>query len=215
MPASLVHLVRHGEVDNPDHILYGRLPGYGLSELGTRMAERAAAALAGHPVRALYASPLQRTQESARPWARRFELEVRTDERLIEPYNRFEGGTFELGPKVLAHPRTWPWVVNPFRPSWGEPFAQVASRMLAAMGDAWSATESGEVVLVSHQMPIWTVHRAVTGRPLYHDPRKRRCSLSSITTFERREGTPTGFAEVGYQDPAADLLAASVDLGAV
>jgi hypothetical protein len=67
-------------------------------------------------------------------------------------------------------------------------------------------------VLVSHQLPIWMTHRFLNGDKLYHDPRKRRCALSSITTFERRGGR---FVEVDYQDPARELAATAIDLGAV
>lgn len=212
MPASLVHLVRHGEVFNPDGVLYGRLPGFGLSELGKRMAAAAAESMTGRPVSALITSPLQRAQESAAPFAELFGLPLQTDERIIEPTNKFEGRTFEFGPQVILRPRSWPWVVNPFRPSWGEAYRSIADRMLAAMHDAWANTESGEVVLVSHQLPIWTATNELAGRHLWHDPRKRRCSLSSITSFERQGDT---FVEVGYRDPAADLLAQAVDAGAV
>ena len=204
--------MRHGEVFNPDGILYGRLPNFRLSELGQRMAVLAAESLSGHPITGLYVSPLQRAQESAQPWAKKFSLPAVTDDRLIEPDNKFEGKRFEFGPKVLAHPQSWPWIVNPFRPSWGEPFVSVEARMLAAMNDAWHSSEGGEVVFVSHQMPIWMVARSAAGKKLFHDPRKRRCNLSSITSFARGE---TGFIEVNYQDPARDLLAESVDLGAV
>jgi broad specificity phosphatase PhoE len=214
VPASLVHLVRHGEVHNPDGILYGRLPGYHLSELGERMAAAAAASVKadGRPVARLVASPLQRAQESARPFSELFDLPIETDERLIEPTNRFEGRTFEFGPQVILRPQAWPWVVNPFRPSWGEAYRSIADRMLAALDDAWSGTEGGDVVLVSHQLPIWTLVNALAGRRLWHDPRARRCSLSSITTLERRGDS---FAEVDYRDPAAELLAQAVDTGAV
>jgi broad specificity phosphatase PhoE len=214
VPASLVHLVRHGEVHNPDGILYGRLPGYHLSELGERMAAAAAASVKadGRPVARLVASPLQRAQESARPFSELFDLPIETDERLIEPTNRFEGRTFEFGPQVILRPQAWPWVVNPFRPSWGEAYRSIADRMLAALDDAWSGTEGGDVVLVSHQLPIWTLVNALAGRRLWHDPRARRCSLSSVTTLERRGDS---FAEVGYRDPAAELLAQAVDTGAV
>lgn len=212
MPADLIHLVRHGEVFNPDGILYGRLPNFRLSDLGQKMARAAAESLDGHPVTALYASPLQRAQESAAPWADKFGLEIVTDERIIEPHNKFEGKKFEFGPQVLIKPQSWPWILNPLKPSWGEPFQSVASRMLAAMDDAWHKAEGGEVVMVSHQMPIWMVARSVAGKKLYHDPRKRRCSLSSITTLKHVGGT---FVEVNYQDPAKDLLAESVDFGAV
>ena len=212
MPADLIHLVRHGEVFNPEGILYGRLPNYRLSDLGERMAAAAADSLIGQPVTALYASPLQRAQESAAPWAKTFGLEIVTEDRIIEPHNKFEGKKFEFGPQVLTKPQSWPWIMNPMKPSWGEPFVDVAARMLAAMDDAWHAAESGQVVMVSHQMPIWMIARTVAGKKLYHDPRKRRCTLSSITTLERRGAT---FVEVNYQEPAGRLLAESVDFGAV
>jgi broad specificity phosphatase PhoE len=217
VPADLLHLVRHGEVYNPDGILYGRLQGFHLSELGHRMAAAAAESLSGHAVTALYASPLQRTQESAEPWSKLFQLPIVTDERLIEPTNRFEGGTAEFGLSLLAKPRTWPLIYNPFRPSWGEAFSAVATRMFSAMDDAWQNAERGEVVLVSHQMPIWMVARAAARKSFVHDPRKRRCTLSSITTFARIEGTASrrGWVEVDYQEPARALLATSIDLGAV
>ena len=212
MPADLIHLVRHGEVFNPEGILYGRLPNYRLSELGQRMASSAAESLVGHPIAAVYASPLQRAQESAAPWATRFGLPIVTEDRIIEPHNKFEGKKFEFGPQVLAHPQSWPWIINPFRPSWGEPFVSVEVRMLAAMNDAWDKAEDGEVVFVSHQMPIWMVARSVAGKTLFHDPRKRRCNLSSITTVKR---VGEKFVEVNYQDPARELLDESVDFGAV
>ena len=208
----MIHLVRHGEVSNPKGILYGRLPGYHLSELGQRMAAAAAGELAGHPITALYASPLQRAQESAAPWSVKFGLEIVTDERLIEPTNRFEGEKFEFGPAVLTKPRVWRWVLNPWKPSWGEPYVSVIDRMMTAIGDAWDAADGGEVVMVSHQMPIVMVQRFVAGAKPFHDPRHRRCHLSSITTL-RKEGDH--FVEIGYQDPAAELLAESIDTGAV
>lgn len=209
MPADLIHLVRHGEVHNPEGILYGRIPGYHLSELGRRMADAAAASLAGHPIVALYSSPLQRAQESAQPWSERFGLPIVTEERIIEPHNWFEG---KIMSRAIRNPATWPQLRNPMRPSWGEPFKDVERRMLAAVGDAWRAADGGEVVMVSHQMPIVMVARSVKGMRLPHDPRKRRCTLSSITTL-RREGD--GFVEVGYAEPAAALLAGAKDFGAV
>ena len=199
-------------------MLYGRIPGFHLSELGASMAAAAADHLAGRQLAALYSSPLQRAQESAAPWASAFGLEIRTEDRLIEPTNRFEGGTLEFGPSLLRHPHTWPWIVNPFKPSWGEPFASVAARMIAAIDDASAGADGGEVVMVSHQMPIVMVQRAVAGKKLWHDPRQRRCSLSSITSFERIEQVAPGsprYREVDYQEPATALLARAVDTGAV
>lgn len=178
------------------------------------MARAAAAAVkeSGSNVTALVASPLQRAQESAQPFAEIFGLDIRTDERLIEPTNKFEGRTFEFGPQVILRPQSWPWVMNPFRPSWGEAYRSVADRMFAALEAAWSSTDSGNVALVSHQLPIVAITRDLAGRRLWHDPRKRRCSLSSITTFERQGDT---FVEVSYHEPAHELLDQAIDSGAV
>lgn len=225
MPADRVHLVRHGEVHNPAGVLYGRLPGFRLSELGGRMARAAAEAAhddpAGRrPVARIVASPLQRTRESAAPWSELFGIPVETDARVIEPYNSFEGKRVR---EEVRRPRNWMLLSRPWEPSWGEPFARIADRMLRAMSDAAEEPDDGDVVIVSHQLPIWVAHLAVTGRRLSHDPRRRRCALSSVTTFERTEGGALdpgsagrrGWREVGYAEPAGELLAASVDLGAV
>ena len=211
MPADLIHLVRHAEVHNPDGILYGRLEGFHLSELGFRMAEVAAASFAGRPVTRLYASPLQRAQESAQPWAERFGLPIITDERLIEPTNAFEGRKVRF-PAALREPDTLLHLRNPMKPSWGEPYKDVLARMRSAVSAAYKNTVSGEVVRVSHQMPIVTFTRGAAGRGLMHNPAKRRCSLSSITTFEVVDGV---FREVGYAEPARELLAGAIDTGAV
>ena len=223
MPADQIHLVRHGEVFNPQGVLYGRLPGYGLSDLGRRMAQAAADDLLARdrPVRSLVASPLQRTRQSAEPVAAAFGLDAVLDDRVIEPENRFEGKRMRGREGALRDLRNWPLLVNPWEPSWGEPFRSISGRMLRAITEAWESTESGDVVIVSHQLPIWMVHRSVRGLSLSHDPRRRRCALSSITTLERRGSgsgsgsSRNGFVEVGYADPAAGLAAEATDVGAV
>ncbi|KGJ72889.1 phosphoglycerate mutase [Cryobacterium roopkundense] len=214
MVASQVHLVRHGEVFNPRGVLYGRLPNYGLSELGAKMAAAAAADLVtrGRPVVRVIASPLQRAQESAAPIASAFSLQLDTDERIIEPTNHFEGKRMRGEGGALRDVRNWPYLVNPMRPSWGEPFRSVADRMLAAIHDAWNSVDDGDVVLVSHQLPIWMVHRALAKERLAHDPRKRRCALSSITTVSWRGDH---FEETAYSSPAAHLQGSATDVGAV
>ncbi len=206
---------------NPDGILYGRLPGFGLSKLGHRMAQSAADELRdrGRPVTALRVSPLQRTRESARPVAAAFDLEPVVDDRIIEPTNRFEGTVMR---RALKRPANWPFLVNPARPSWGEAYTSIESRMLAAIDEAFDSVPDGDVVLVSHQLPIWVSHLSVAGERFWHDPRNRRCALSSITSFERSAGdateateAPSRLVEVGYVEPAAGLLAAATDVGAV
>lgn len=219
-----MHLVRHGEVFNPDGILYGRLPGFGLSKLGHRMAQAAADELQqrSRPVSALRVSPLQRTRESAAPIAAAFAVEPEIDESIIEPTNRFEGTRMKL---AVRKPAYWPYLVNPLRPSWGEPYKSIERRMLAAVEQAFDSVDSGDVVLVSHQLPIWVTHLSVAGERFPHDPRKRRCALSSITSFERvtveAEGADASaekvrrLVEVGYVEPAASLQTAATDVGAV
>ena len=217
MPARRLHLVRHGEVHNPERVLYGRMPSFRLSERGRRMAELAAEHLASgdtaRPVVRLAASPLERAQQSAEPFARAFGLELRTEHRIIEPTNSFEGKTFEAS-GALRHPAAWPLLRNPFRPSWGEPYKAIAQRVIGAMEDAWDeldqSSDDGDVVMVSHQSPIWMAHLELAGKPLWHDQRKRRCGLSSVTTFARRDGR---FVEIDYAEPAASVPA--VDAGAV
>jgi broad specificity phosphatase PhoE len=216
--ARQVHLVRHGEVFNPDRILYGRLRGFGLSKLGHRMAQAVAADLAanGRTVSALVASPLQRTRESAAPISAIFGLPIQIDDRVIEPTNHFEGTNMR---RALQQPINWPYLVNPLRPSWGEPYADIAGRMRAAVDDAFDSVDDGDVVIVSHQLPIWTLHRALAGERLAHDPRKRRCTLSSITTLALREPLAPRdsreIVEVGYSEPAFPLQANATDVGAV
>jgi len=201
-------------VFNPERVLYGRLPGFGLSDLGLSMAEAAAADLVARarPVSRIIASPLQRTRESAEPIAAALGLPVDIEPRLIEPANFFEGKRLRGPDGALRDPRNWMALVNPFRPSWGEPFRSIAERMLAAIDDAYHSVDGGDVILVSHQLPIWMVHRAVGGERLAHDPRKRRCDLSSITTLSWRGDAPV---EVGYSNPAAHLQAGATDVGAV
>jgi broad specificity phosphatase PhoE len=217
VPADLIHLVRHGEVHNPTGVLYGRLPEFHLSELGRKMAALAAKSMARRPIVRVTASPLTRTRESAQPWLDEFHLTLNIDDRLIEPSNRFEGVNIRRA--LRKNPLLVRRLINPWKPSWGEPFVSIAARMMDAVASAHESVASGEVVLVSHQLPIWMVARTVQGKPLATDPRSRRCSLSSITTvaWDPAAG-PDGagaFAEVDYQEPAAALLAESIDLGAV
>ena len=217
MPADLIHLVRHGEVFNPTGVLYGRLPEFHLSELGRNMAQVAAQSLAGRPIMRVTASPLTRTRESAQPWLDDFHLPLHLDDRLIEPSNKFEGVNIRRA--LRANPLLVRRLINPWKPSWGEPYVSIAARMMDAVASAHTSVERGEVVLVSHQLPIWMVARTVQGKPLATDPRHRRCTLSSITTVAWDPAAGAGgagaFAEVDYQEPAAALLAESIDLGAV
>ena len=210
MVSTTVHLLRHGEVHNPTGVLYGRLDGYHLSERGIAMAERIAAHLAGtgpdgaprRDVVHVVASPLHRAQETAAPIAAAFGLEFGVDPRLIEAANHFEGLEFGVGDGSLRRPAHWRFLWNPFRPSWGEAYREQVARMLAAITAARDAALGHEAVVVSHQLPIWVARQALEGNRLWHDPRRRQCSLASLTSVTWADDR----VRIAYTEPALDLL---------
>ncbi len=212
MPQATVHLLRHGEVHNPERVLYGRLPEFHLSELGRQMAGMLAEhfsdrAAQGAKLVHLVASPLTRAQETAAPIAEALNLKIVTEARIIEAANYFEG--LKVSKAELLRPKHWVQFRNPFRPSWGEPYKDQAARVLAAVQDARrTAVELGgdgaEAILVSHQLPIWATRLSAENKPLWHDPRKRECTLTSLTSLEFDDaGT---IVRVRYSEPAAALL---------
>ncbi len=202
MSRTVVHLLRHGEVFNPEGILYGRLPGYRLSEAGEQMAHVAGQWFRARGVAAVYSSPLERARQTAAALEAALELTATIEPRAIESENAFEGTKFGVGDGVLRRPRNWVLLRNPFRPSWGEPYAQVAARMLAAVADIRAAHPGAESVLVSHQLPIVCARRSADGMRLWHRPDRRRCSLASVTSlvFDGDRLTHTEYAE-----PAASV----------
>ena len=208
MDTTTVHLLRHGQVENPDRVLYGRLPGYHLSTLGVAMAEAAAEYLKDVPLTHLRCSPLERARETMAPVAAtRPELEVAIDDRLIEADNLFAGQVFGEKSWTLLRPSNWWLLRNPLRPSWGEPYTDIVARMKAAVLDAAEAAgPGGQALVVSHQLPIWMMRSHAEGRRLLHDPRRRECTLGSITSVRVVDGRITG---VDYTEPAGYLLPAS------
>ncbi|MBP7894486.1 MAG: histidine phosphatase family protein [Candidatus Planktophila sp.] len=202
--STTVHVARHGEVENPEKILYGRQPGWRLSNRGQQMAETLGEWSKSINLGALHVSPLQRAQETAAPIARAHGIEITTDERLIEAANVFEGKSFELGSGVLKHPSSWRHLYNPWKPSWGEPYEEQINRMLAAIFAARKAANGKDAIVVSHQLPIWILRSAIEGRSLLHDPRKRICTLASVTSVHfDDEGVISGLS---YSEPAGHLL---------
>ena len=201
---TVVHLVRHGEVDNPAGVLYGRLPDYHLSELGREMAGTVAEDLRGRDIVHLRCSPLERAQETMEPIANALGLPVTTDGRVIEAENYLEGLKVSF-PGLLRRPQSWWYFRNALKPTWGEPYREIAARMRLAMRDAVEAATGHEAVIVSHQLPIWMARSDAEGRRLLHDPRKRQCTLASITSFSYVGSHVTS---VSYREPAAGLLRA-------
>ena len=204
-PRTVVHLLRHGEVHNPGKILYGRIPGFRLSDNGRDQADIVAKALADADLTTVLASPLQRAQETAGPAAGLHGLPIVTDDRLIEADNSFEGKRVSVGDGALRSPRYWWLLRDPFTPSWGEPYLEIAERMLAAVHRARELAFGHEALCVSHQLPIWTLRRYVTGRHLWHDPRRRQCALGSVTSvvFDDESVVDLAYAEPGgASDPS-------------
>ncbi len=202
-PQTIVHLLRHGEVHNPEGVLYGRRPGYRLSELGRAMAERVAESVRDRDIVHVGASPLERAQETAAPLAKALELTPVLDPRVIESANVFEGKRFGHGENALRKPSTWIHLRNPLKPSWGEPYKDVVSRMLAAVYDARDAARGHEAAIVSHQLPIWITRLSLEKRSFLHDPRKRQCTLCSVTSLQFIDDR---LATISYSEPAGDLI---------
>ncbi|SEG74384.1 Broad specificity phosphatase PhoE [Nonomuraea solani] len=199
---TVVHLLRHGEVHNPGGILYGRLPGFHLSETGQLMAETVAKAVGGRDIVALYSSPMERAVETATPLADKLGLDIVQDARLIEAGNLLQGRKLGQGLAVLRDPRNYRYFWNPLRPSWGEAYPVIVARMKSIIDEARAAARGHETVLVSHQLPIWAIRSAAEGRRLWHDPRRRQCTLASLTTL-----TFDGdrLISIGYSEPAGSL----------
>ena len=201
---SSVHVVRHGEVENPNKILYGRQNGWFLSKRGEEMAAVLGNWSKDLNIAAVHASPLERAQQTAKPMADAHGLTIKTDERLIEAANVFEGKPFGVGDGVLRQPSAWPKLWNPWKPSWGEPYVDQVNRMLAAVFDARDAANGRDAIVVSHQLPIWILRSAIEGRRFLHDPRKRICTLASVTSIHfDEEGMIT---DLTYSEPAKHLL---------
>jgi broad specificity phosphatase PhoE len=200
---TVVHLLRHGEVHNPEHVLYGRLPGYRLSANGRMMAVAAADFFAGRPVTAVFASPLQRAQETAQPVAERLGLTITTDDRLIESENVLEGKSVSLASLAL-NPLNWKYLWNPFQPSWGEPYTQVAARVSQVVDRARDASRGKEAVCVSHQLPIWVTRLAAEHKRLWHNPSSRQCAVGSVTSLTFDGDQLTG---VSYTVPPRQQVA--------
>ena len=202
-PDTVVHLLRHGEVHNPEGVLYGRRDGYHLSDLGRQMAEKVAAATAERDITHVRSSPLERAQETATPVAKAHGLEIVTDERVIESTNVFEGKRFAASNNALLKPSAWRYLWNPWKPSWGEPYQDVVARMMSAVHDARVSAQSHEAVIVSHQLPIWITRLSVEKRSFLHDPRRRQCTLCSLTSFHF---VGDAITQVSYSEPAGDLI---------
>ena len=204
MQATTIHFVRHGEVHNPDHILYERLPGFHLSDRGRRMAEATARYLAASPqtntAAAIYSSPLDRTRETAqailtalnetRMARNEAPLELVTDQRIIEAGNNFRGTRIGHGEGALWRNGNWKLVTNLWKPSWGESYRQIAASVGAFAQEKVREHAGQQIIVVSHESPIWSYrHLLETGHP-EHNMLLRHTALASVTsiTYDSQTG---------------------------
>jgi broad specificity phosphatase PhoE len=171
------------------------------------MAQRVAKRMAEADLVHLRSSPLERAQETIAPLAESLGLPVVTDHRVTEAANHLQGQVVSMGTSVLRTPGNWQYFVNPVKPSWGEPYRDIVARMRLALRDAVAAAQGHEALIVSHQLPIYTARRDAEGQRLAHDPRRRECTLASLTSITFIEGR---VASVSYSEPARDLLPAAV-----
>lgn len=208
---NIVHLLRHGEVYNPTGLLYGREPGFYLSALGEAQAKAVADSFAHRDITHIVTSPLERARQTALPliaYPYPFNAvvppSVEIDERVIETGNLFSGMRLSANSTGLVkRPSLWRRLYNPFNPSWGENYTDMAARVLSAVQDARKAAGSGEAIVVSHQLPIWATRLFLEGRPGFHDPSSRQCSLCSVTTL-RFDGDDV--VRIEYAEPAAAVV---------
>ncbi|KAB5606034.1 histidine phosphatase family protein [Bifidobacterium jacchi] len=218
MTATTIHFVRHGKVYNPGHLLYERLPGFHLSDVGRRMAQATAAYLASNPrtntIAAVYSSPLDRTRETAgaiidalnavRGERGEEPLELTVDERVIEAGNEFRGLRIGHGEGALWRNGNWKLVLNLYRPSWGESYRHIAARMDAFAREKVARHPGQQIVVVSHESPIWSYrHYLETGHP-EHWMFLRHTALASVTsvTYDNETGR---VMSITYADPAAGV----------
>jgi probable phosphoglycerate mutase len=166
--AALVHLVRHAEVDNPTHLVYADLPGFGLSAHGIEQARRVGRYLGPRAVVAIWSSPLERALRTAEEIAARTGVPVKVDPDLTEweVVGRWKGHSWRDVPQAfpgeleayLEHPENLPFPE--------ESVEELAERVAGTARRLDSEHPHGDVVIVSHQAPIQAGKLKLIGAPL-------------------------------------------------
>lgn len=204
MSASAVHLIRHGEVDNPHHVVYADLPGYALSDLGHAQATATASHLADLPVARVISSPLLRARQTAAAIAERQGLPVEVDSALTEwtASLRWAGVRWEELERVfpgeleayLAHPSDLSFAE--------ESLADCGARIGAVARAAVDSVADGHIVIVGHQDPIHAAHITLTGdlpEP-YHSTKPNH---GGVITLQPASGS---WRRTGYWEPEQGVV---------
>ncbi len=182
---SVVHLVRHGEVENPDELVYADLAGFGLSEVGRRQATWASTHLSAHPIGAVYASPLDRARETALVVAfphglQPLVLPEVTEWALMSRWAGLPWADLPIHfPGELAAYLNDPLNLD-FAP---ESVTELAHRIGRAVDALADRHPEQEVVVVSHQDPIQAARLQLTGQDLgrLHHDKPRHCEVISLS----------------------------------
>lgn len=177
-----VHLVRHAEVENPDNIWYGRLEGFVLSERGIRQAKVLGEHFADGKIEAVYSSPLARAVQTAEAIAVLHGLQVEVDEDIMEAQAWLQGRPGDG--RLFRNPLNLRYFLNPFKPSWGEPYASTRARMSRAVQRIAREHEGAEAVAVSHQTPVLVCRLGMEQNRKPPWMAKIPCARASITTLE-------------------------------
>jgi probable phosphoglycerate mutase len=206
-PATLILLVRHGTTPTTGQVLPGRAAGLHLSEQGRAQAERVAGRLEAAGPTAIYASPLERTRETAAATASRTGVPVVVDHGLLEgDFGDWTGAALA----DLARLPEWAAVQREpggFRFPNGESFAEIRDRMVATLARLRAAHSGGTVVCFSHADPIRVAVSDAMGAPLNHFQRLSvsPCSVSAISY--PRDGEPVVLTVNSTHESLADLRA--------
>ncbi len=207
MSATTIHFVRHGEVENPNHVLYERLPGFHLSNRGLKMARATAKYIATVPqmrgISAIYSSPLERTQETAQQIANALQISpIILDNRLIEAENNFRGKRIGYGEGALWKNNNWKLVSNLWKPSWGESYKSIAARVGDFASEQVKNHPGEQIVAVTHESPIWSYRHLLETGHAEHNMLLRKTALASITSITY-DCTNMNVLSITYVDPAA------------
>jgi broad specificity phosphatase PhoE len=152
-----IYLLRHGEVYNPDNILYGRMPNFYLSDNGRKQAQAAAEYLRDKPLEAIYASPMERAQETAQFVAKPHGLSVVTDERINESHTPFDGT-----PHSELEKTAWD-IYTGNQPPY-ELLADMRQRALDFVQEKRAQHAGGSFAMVSHGDVVVTLFMWVMGK---------------------------------------------------
>ena len=183
-PSTTVLFVRHGQTPTTGAVLPGRAKGLHLADKGREQAEAAAGRLAGYPnVKAVYASPLERTRETAAPIAKRLGLRVSVDKGLLEcDFGEWTGKQLKDLMKLPA----WATVQrypSGFRFPGGESFAEMQARIGDAVARLAAKHPGGTIVCVSHADPIKAAIASALGThlDLFQRIVISPCSITAVT----------------------------------